>query len=391
MEKLINLPSGLRVKRNNFMLDFRYDNVRYRIVTRFSAKNENIVKATKLLTSIRLDLERNQFYLSNYRNLLQTPQALETLDVDYKEASLNVYMTELIDEQLELYKMRLTAKTMARSTFDGYQYAINLHLLPFFKNILVADIDHLLLEELIRKLPFTRKRVGTILQHLRPIFKKAQNRDLIKNNPMDYIDKDIFLTTTISSDYEVKPFSLDEIKKILDACQYDAVRNLIKFAFWTGMRVGEIFALQWSDIDFTKDAISVTKSSSVHKIIKAPKSKSGIRKVEMTPQAKEALQDQFKLTGSNPNNRIFTTPIHNRPWIKPGTFRNYWEKILTRAQIEYRNPHQMRHTFISYMLSIGNNPLILYRMVGHSDPTIMYKKYARFIQQNGGEKLLKVI
>jgi len=49
----------------------------------------------------------------------------------------------------------------------------------------------------------------------------------------------------------------------------------------------------------------------------------------------------------------------------------------------------MRHTFISYMLSIGNNPLILYRMIGHSNPNIMYNKYARFIQQTGGAKLLK--
>lgn len=49
----------------------------------------------------------------------------------------------------------------------------------------------------------------------------------------------------------------------------------------------------------------------------------------------------------------------------------------------------MRHTFISYMLSIGNNPLVLYVMVGHSNPNIMYNKYARFVQQLGGGKLLK--
>lgn len=48
----------------------------------------------------------------------------------------------------------------------------------------------------------------------------------------------------------------------------------------------------------------------------------------------------------------------------------------------------MRHTFISYMLSIGNSPLILYKIVGHENPSILYKHYARFVDQGTGKKLL---
>jgi integrase len=190
---------------------------------------------------------------------------------------------------------------------------------------------------------------------------------------LDDIDNDIYLTTSINSDYEVKPFTLVEIQKILDGCKHEAIRNFIKFGFWTGMRIGEIFALEWSDIDFDLELISVTKSSSVQGLIKAPKTKSGIREIEMTPKAKTALLAQLQITKNLSHKR------------------EYWKKALDKANVPYRNPHQMRHTFISYMLSIGNNPLILYRMVGHSDPTVMYKKYARFIRQNGGEKLLKII
>jgi integrase len=109
----------------------------------------------------------------------------------------------------------------------------------------------------------------------------------------------------------------------------------------------------------------------------------------MTLQAKEALLEQFKITGKDPDQRVFKSPVHNNPWIKNSAFRDYWEKSLTKAGVEYRNPYQMRHTFISYMLGIGNNPLVLYVMVGHSNPNIMYNKYARFIQQSGGVKLLK--
>ena len=50
----------------------------------------------------------------------------------------------------------------------------------------------------------------------------------------------------------------------------------------------------------------------------------------------------------------------------------------------------MKHSFISNMLQLGNSPMVLlYKIVGHENPEIMYKKYARFIKK-GVEKLLKV-
>lgn len=389
MEKLLKLLPGLRIKYGHFTLDFRHKNARYRVATKLVAENENMAKAGKILASIKLDLERGVFYLSNYENLLSAPQALAKLDANYQEQLKQADMEDLLDEQLEHYEARVAAKTMAQATYEGYRYAVNLHLKPFFRGVPIATIDNLMLEELIKKLPFTRKRVACVLRSLTPIFKRAKKQKLIHSNPMEDIDKDIYLTTTIDSDYEAKPFSLEEIQKILDNCKHAPIRNLIKFGFWTGMRIGEIFALEWSDIDFEKGVIRVTKSSSVRGLIKSPKTKSSIRNVEMTPQAKEALQDQHTITGSDNNDRVFKTPVHNHIWIKPSAFREFWKRALTQAKVEYRNPHQMRHTFISYMLSIGNNPLVLYVMVGHANPTIMYKKYARFIHQSGGEKLLK--
>lgn len=389
MEKLLNLQSGLRIRRNNLMLDFRHEEVRYRVVTKFAAEPENFKKASKLLASIKLDLERECFHLDNYKKLLINPEILEMLDKNYAVQLGQVNMEDLIDEQLEYYQSRVLAKTLALATYEGYAYIINLHLKPFFRNVPVDTIDNLMLEELIKKLPFTRKRISCILRPLRPIFKKAKKRNQIKLNPMDDIDNDIYLTTAVASDYEVKPFSLTEIQQILDNCKHASIRNFIKFGFWTGMRIGEIFALEWSDIDFKREIISITKAASTHGFIKQPKTKAGIRNLEMTSQAKEALKEQFKITGKDPHGRIFKSPVHNRPWIKNSAFREYWEDVLAKAGIEYRNPYQMRHTFISYMLSIGNNPMVLYRMVGHSNPSIMYNKYARFIQQSGGEKLLK--
>lgn len=50
----------------------------------------------------------------------------------------------------------------------------------------------------------------------------------------------------------------------------------------------------------------------------------------------------------------------------------------------------MRHTFISMMLQFGNSPLVLYKMVGHTNSEMIYKNYARFIKQEVGKKILKI-
>lgn len=68
----------------------------------------------------------------------------------------------------------------------------------------------------------------------------------------------------------------------------------------------------------------------------------------------------------------------------------YWRSTLAAANIKYRNPYQMRHTFISMMLQFGNSPLVLYRMIGHTNSEMIYKNYARFIKQDVGKKTLKI-
>lgn len=139
------------------------------------------------------------------------------------------------------------------------------------------------------------------------------------------------------------------------------------------MRIGEIIALTWDDIDFKKEAVSVTKSKTLMGLIKNPKTKAGIREVELTTLALEALKRQIKHTKNHSTGYIFHSPRTNKPWSSNTKIRYHWVKVLKQANIKYRNPHQMRHTFISHMLSLGNRPEVLYKMVGHENTEMIYK------------------
>lgn len=371
------------------MLDFRFDDKRLRVVTTISADEDNLPKVENLLNKLKKDLSKNQFYLNNYEKDFKTPELLAHLDADFQgeaNSKPRQKMVDLLQKELEIYETRVKKGTLGRATCDNYIYAANLHSIPFFSNYSLDEVTGDILEGFIRKLPFSRKRIELIFRPLRNIFQYAVRKQIISNNPINEIDPNIYLEVCPNSDYVVNPCNQDEVNLILAACKHDTIRNFIQFGFWTGMRIGEIFALQWSDISFDNETISITKAASIKGIIKEPKTKAGIRTLEMTPKAKEALMNQCLITGKE-NDRVFLSPS-GRPWIKTSAFREYWKAALTLAGVDYRNPYQMRHTFISYMLSIGNNPLVLYQMVGHENPKIMFDKYARFIKYKGDRKLL---
>jgi integrase len=96
----------------------------------------------------------------------------------------------------------------------------------------------------------TLKTVRNILTPLRNMLDQALNDGLITSNPLDrlvlskLVDK-----KNRTSDWQVDPFDLDEIKAILTEAKEQA-RNLFQFAFYGGLRTSELIALEWGDIDW---------------------------------------------------------------------------------------------------------------------------------------------
>ena len=154
------------------------------------------------------------------------------------------------------------------------------------------------------------------------------------------------------------------------------------------MRIGEIIALTWDDVNFKSEIVYVTKSKTLRGIIKSTKTNAGIREVELTPLALDALKSQYKLTGKLSANAVFTNPATEQAWYSASKFWYHWNKTLKLASVKYRNPHQMRHTFISHMLSLGNRPEVLYKIVGHKNTEMIYKVYGKFIAENKNQKVL---
>ena len=169
---------------------------------------------------------------------------------------------------------------------------------------------------------------------------------------------------------------------------------MIKFAFWTGMRTSELCALKWSDINWEKSKISVTRAKTQKaERDETTKTISGTRQVKLLSPALDALTKQKELTFNNKDRHIFLNPFNELPWKGDDPIRKAWTIALRKAGVRYRNPYQTRHTYASLMLSAGELLPWISSQMGHSTTAQTTKAYARYIDDSltdAGEKAVKM-
>jgi len=274
--------------------------------------------------------------------------------------------------------MDIAEKTLEPSTVNGYRKVCERHLYPVFGNLPIRELSSIIIRNWVTSLTITAKTVRNILTPLRNMLDQALNDGVIEQNPLNKLVLNKLINKqTIKSNWEVDPFDRNEIKTILNEATGEA-RNLFQFAFFTGLRTSELIALEWSDIDWIKGIVRVSRAI-VLKQRKSTKTKSGIRDVLLLPPALEALKLQKSFTFLA-GERVFHNPRTNSPWETDGQIRKTsWTHILKKVGVRYRNPYQTRHTYASMMLSAGENALWVAKQMGHKDTEMIIKHYGRWI------------
>lgn len=205
------------------------------------------------------------------------------------------------------------------------------------------------------------------------------NDELIASNPFDRIAlAKLIRQNSKASDYVVNPFTSDERATILQACRADEW-PMFQFWFETGLRPGELQALEWQHIDLER-ATARIEQNQVAGVIKGPKTESGKRTVDLSAEAIQALIAQ-KAISFERGRRVWLNQRTLTPWQTDAQIRRVaWLPLMQRAGIAYRNPYQIRHTFASSRLTAGANPWYMADQMGHADVTMVFKTYGKFIR-----------
>lgn len=290
-------------------------------------------------------------------------------------------MEALLVKQLETYERQVTNNQLSPSTYGGYAKALNGARMRRWHGLQVRDVTPSMLREWVSEMDCTSKAIRNMLTPLRSVFEDALNDELIDFNPFDRVAlSKLIRQTAKASDYVVNPFTAAERAALLDACRLDE-RPMLQFWFATGLRPGELQALEWRHIDWERRVARIEQNQ-VAGVIKAPKTAAGIRDVDLDANAIAALKAQ-RLLSEAKGARIWLNPRDSRPWTTDAQIRKtFWLPVCVRSKVDYRNPYQVRHTYASTLLTAGQNPWYVAQQLGHEDVEMVFRTYGKFIRED---------
>ena len=188
-----------------------------------------------------------------------------------------------------------------------------------------------------------------------------------------------------------KPFTRDEVQRLLDAAQTSGPRYLpalLMTAVRTGMRIGELLALQWGDFDLVEGFVDVQRQYSRERLttLKRSKNRGKLRRVDLSPQLVETLERyrvQLKADA-------LKAGIELSKWVFPGSSddilldvsklrRDAWRKVQTKAKLRHRRIHDLRHTYASLMLTGGASITYVSEQLGHSSIRLTVDTYGHLV------------
>ena len=164
---------------------------------------------------------------------------------------------------------------------------------------------------------------------------------------------------------EIKVLTREEIQRFLIQAKAEGMYELFLLELTTGMRRGELLALQWSDLDFKSGRLRISRQ--VYSVngkleINEPKTKAAVRTVILPPAMVELLTEYKPQIFSE---WMFPSRVKPDQPIDPGYVRKRLQAILERAGCKRVRFHDLRHTFATMSLENGMDVKILSAIIGH--------------------------
>ena len=286
---------------------------------------------------------------------------------------------EWLTEWLNNY-IRISAK---HRTIERYSEIINNHLIPSVGDIELQELTPIILQKYISELlKCGNKRTGAGLSSsaVNSIITVIQNSLHTAYN-LRYINDMVGdkLKRPKAVERQIECFSVAEQKQIEQAVRAGGKPYMlgVLICLYTGLRIGELLALEWSDIDFSNGTLMVDKTchygvnlnGQFGRIVDTPKTETSIRLIPLPKQLIPLMKEHKKI----PSKLVISK---NGEGISNRTYQRNFESLLKSLNLKHRGFHALRHTFATRALECGIDVKTLSELLGHKSPAVTLKKYA---------------
>ncbi len=268
-----------------------------------------------------------------------------------------ISFSEFKEEELRLMKERVAAGTVVdlERTLRTFQEIMGVVKLG---DVTPAVIDKYVAQRLEK---VRRATANKNLRTLKASMNRAVKRGYLRKNPAAVIRQ------VREPEREIRVLSTEEVERLLGACLSMRWKALIALAITTGMRLGEMRALRWDELDFDKKTVWV-RNTPDHR------TKSGRnRTLPLTDETAEIIR---RLPRSAP--LVFHNPSGGH-WNN--NVQRGFHRIVKRAGIGYCTMHDLRRTFISHLAMAGVNAAVVKELAGHASIQTTQKYYTRILPE----------
>lgn len=243
---------------------------------------------------------------------------------------------------------------------------------------------------------FTTNTINGIISHMKHIMNDALRERLITWNPFCAV-KNLKRTEKKARDTIHRALTVEETQKFFANAEKSWYREVFKFMICSGCRCGEVGALRYEDVDFDKGIIhirrTITKDITGGYVVgNDAKTFHGIRDIPLTPDLKEAIEQQEKLDKMlfgteilKHDSLIFTSP--EKTLLNDTSVNREIKRICIKAGIDRFTAHGFRDTFATRCIENGMKPKTLQEILGHSDISITMNLYVHVLEQTKVEEM----
>ena len=257
-----------------------------------------------------------------------------------------------------------------QSTMAAYVLILENHILPEFgdnASLHEHEVQAFVLKKIEHGLSV--KSVKDILIVLKMVMKFG-----VKKEWMTHYEWDIKFPAN-NQPKELEVLSVANHRKILDYVQHNfTFMSLgIYISLSTGLRIGEICALKWSDINVTDGTITVQRTieriyvvegekKHTQLVINTPKTVNSCREIPMSKELLAMVKPMKKVVNGN----FYVLTNEDKP-TEPRTYRNYYNKLMEKLNIPKLKYHGLRHSFATRCIEAGCDYKTVSVLLGHSN------------------------